>query len=812
VKLPLNNASAVVVLVRILLIGAFAFAPFPQAQGQDVDDEEDTEEIEDADEPTDESAAQPEPVESNEVIKEIIVGGNRKVERDAVLTTIKSRPGDRLSKETIKEDIKLLYELGYFSDIQIFKEPFEDGIGLIIEVAEKPAIVEIHFNGLNELSEEDFKDKVETKLYTIVNEHTLNNDLRIIEQQYLMKGFYLATATYKLEKKDGNPNEVILNYNVDEGGKVQVGDVEIIGNKYFTDTQIIDKLLSKPVTRDSAISTPGSMYNEDFVKRDVEVITMMYKDQGFAEAKSAKPITVMDPDREFVRVTFEVEEGIQYNIGSIRITGDMLFEEKELLDLMKLKEGELFRQSFLVKDIDTLFNKYADKGYAFTDVNPVPRFDREKKLAHLTIRITKGEKIYFGEISIVGNTKTRDNVIRRELDIADSELYNQTNLTKSKNNVERLGFFEEVQSIKERDAENPEILHYKFKVKEKPTGQLQAALGFSPSSNGVSESQWFGQGRYSEENQSGRGWKTGLSGKWNGGNNYSLDLEMRDPRVNDSLWSLGFRGYYTNTVVDRANINVQERTVGGQIDVGRTLFELIRANVAYNIEKTTQISDGFLIERLKEDGIESAITLGLSRSNLDNNLDPSEGTIALATQKFAGGLLGGDFQYMESQIGGQYYLPLDFTEEYRTYFHFNANYRMLWPWGGKTIPLSKRYRMGGYDDLRGWEFEDVGPEFSVLNGPGDTARAFAKGGTKRFLLQFEYFVPIIKEANIKGLLFTDLGRVYDDGEAFDLNNLKQDVGFGFRWITPIAPFRFEFAYPLENGKVGDQQFIFSIGF
>ena len=184
---------------------------------------------------------------------------------------------------------------------------------------------------------------------------------------------------------------------------------------------------------------------------------------------------------------------------------------------MNLKDGELFRFTFFRKDIEILIDRYGDKGYAFTDVNPKHRFDREKKLVHLDYEITKGEKVYFGEFKFVGNTKTRDNVIRRELAVADGELYSGTRLSLSKRNIERLGFFEEVQTIKKRDEKNPNMLNYKFKVKEKPTGQLQAALGFSPSSSNTTENRVFGQGRYSEENQSGKGWQTSFTGSWNSG-------------------------------------------------------------------------------------------------------------------------------------------------------------------------------------------------------------------------------------------------------------------------------------------------------
>ncbi len=746
-------------------------------------------------------------------IEDVQVRGNAKVESDAILTILKTQKGQKLSKENIRADIDALYELGFFSDIRFYQTPVAGGVRVTVEVKEKPAIMEIAFEGFKEVSESDFKDKLETKQFTILNESSITRDLRLIEKTYLEKGFNLAKANYRVDKKDGKEHEVVLTFVVDEGGKVRVGSLDIVGNKYFTDAKIIDKFISKPVTRTSAFSSPGSVYHEDFIKRDLEVMSFMYKDEGFAEVKVAQPTVIMDTSREFVRVTFEVEEGIQYNVGGITFSGDLLFTEQEFNEKMRLKPGELFKFSSFRKDIETMVDMYGDKGYAFVDVNPVHRFDREKKLVFIDYQITKGEKVYFGEMTVAGNTKTRDNVIRREFDVADGELYSHTRLASSKRGVERLGFFEEVQSIRRRDEKNPSLLHYKFKVKEKPTGQLQAAVGFSPG-NASNESSWFGQGRYSEENQSGRGWKTGVSGRWNGSKTYDLDIDFNNPRVDDSRWSLGFNAFLRNEVREPAQgIEVTERRVGGSVTVGRRIIELIHGSITYRWAKITQDSTSYVLERFKDQGIASTMIFALSRDSTNNYLDPSEGLRSRISQSVTGGpLLGGTRQFLETNLSQTVFVPIDFTDTYRTYFRLHGEFGLLTPWGGKQIPFYERYRLGGYNDLRGYGFDDIGPRFYVWQAPGDVLRDVNKGGNKQLYFQAEYFFPIIPEANIKGLFFTDIGRVYDDKEPISLTGFKRDFGFGFRWITPIAPFRFEWAYPYENGRVGDMEFVFSIGY
>lgn len=749
-----------------------------------------------------------------QTIKKVSVRGNAKVEASAIETILTSQVGEQLDPNAVRKDILALYDLGYFSDIRILKENVSGGVELIVAVKEKPAIAQISYVGMEELSEDDVKEKLETRIFSIVSESAVASDVRTIEKMYLEKGYFLAKVSYKLVPIEGNDSQVELQFIIDEGGKVLIGEVHILGNKYFSDSELIEKFFSKPYTRTSGISAPGSVYNEDFIKRDAEVLGYLYKDQGFAQVQVGKPVVVMDADRKFVRVTMEVEEGIQYSMGKISFSGDILYEVDEMKEWLNLKEGDLFRFTLFRKDIEMLIDRYGDKGFAFADVNPKPRFDKEKKLVDIEFEITKGEKVYFGEFKFVGNTKTRDNVIRRELAVADGELYSGTKLSFSKRNIERLGFFEEVQTIKSRDEKNPNILHYKFKVKEKPTGQLQAALGFSPAADGTTENRVFGQGRYSEENQSGMGFQTSFTGRWNGGNNYSLELGFRNPRVNDSDWSFGVNGTTRNEVrlIGQDGLQIQESRNGISISLGRRIIELIRASIALRYTKITQDSDRYTPASFLQAGEARSIIFALSRNSTNNFLDPSDGSTIRLAQEFSGGPFGGNRDFLQTTLDGQYFLPIDFTDTYRTYFRFHGLFGLLWPIGDDPIPLLDRYTLGGPENLRGYRFREVGPKFSFFQSPGGFPREINGGGNRQALVQIEYFFPIIQEANIKGLFFYDTGRVFEEQETFAYEDFVSDVGFGFRWITPVAPFRFEWAYPIEDGKLGDLEFVFFLGY
>jgi len=748
---------------------------------------------------------------ADETIEDIVVRGNGRVESDAILTIIKSRRGGKLSDSAVREDMQTLYELGYFSDLRFFKKVSGHGVVLVIQVAEKPAITAIAFDGLNEVKEDDFKEKLETKLFTIVNEGKISNDLRVIEKVYAEKGFYLARVSYALDKT--GQNEVTLRYIVEEGGTVQVSDVSVVGNEYFSDAELIQKMASQPLTRSSSYGS-GGLFKDDFVRNDLGLLQWIYKDQGFAEVQVAKPNQVMDPDRKFVRITYKVEEGIQYNVGTIDLSGDLLFPKEDLMKAMKLKSAGLFRYSYFTRDIDVMKDKYGDLGYAYADINPIVTFDKEKRLANINYEIAKGEKIYFGEMIIIGNTKTRDNVMRREFKVNDAELYNSTGLTDTKKELGRLGFFEDIQVLNERNAGDESILDLRVKVKEKPTGQLQASVGYVPPQGGGAKSGFFGQGAYDEQNQSGYGYNTSLHGKWDGERNYNLDLGFTNPRVNDSQWSAGSNLEYAHQIEQViTDVETEEKRYGASVFVGRKIFEQITGQATYRLLKTEQKSDQFLSDKFKMRGLQSSMIFSLFRYVRDNNIAPTEGSEITLRHKITGGpILRGDYKFQETSLDAAYYQPLDFSDTFRTYFKLSGNLSYIYSYLGSQVPFVERYKLGGYNDLRGFKNESIGPKFYMLRSPGFEPMEYNRGGDKKLLFQLEYFVPLIPEAGIKALAFADWGRVYDDDELISLKGMNRDVGFGFRWQTPIAPFRFEWAYPVIDGKLGEAQPIFSIGF
>ncbi|MFK7873319.1 MAG: outer membrane protein assembly factor BamA [Oligoflexales bacterium] len=745
-----------------------------------------------------------------EKIQSIIIQGNAKVEQDAILLLMKTKVGQSIQPSIVQQDIRELYTLGYFSNIQIDQRKTTQGLELRVTVQEKPAISAIEFQGLDQLTEEDLADVVQTKVFTIIHESTITNDLQLIEKQYAQKGYYLASIYYELVN-DGK-DKVKVVFHVHEGQIVKIGSVDILGNHSFSTTRLLENMLGKPSSRSSAFGS-ASLYQEAMIQRDAMFLDFYYRDKGYAEVKVEDPQITLDPDQAHVRIVYQLEEGLQYTIDQIEFQGDLLYPKEELLEWMQLKSNDIFSHSKFIQDIEMLKDKYGDFGFAYADINPIPQFDRKNSTVKLKYNISKGEKVYFGRMKITGNTKTRDNVIRRELKIHDSELYSGTKLTESRQNIQRLGFFEQVKVLRERDHNDTQKLNLNFKVEEKRTGQLNLSLGYNPASGG-NQANLFGTGTYEEKNQFGRGWAASVKAETDGKKKKKISLGFANPRVYDSHWSTRF-----NLALDQSTIRPQDKEIlqhtrSGSTQVGRTVLDLAHLSFGYEYRIKTNPEKVFILDQFNVFGTWSSLWSELHHQSLDNNLDPNSGLDIALRHTLTGGPIGGDFQYMETKLVSKYYIPVRFTESFINVFRIHMTIGRLWSFEGEPLPAAARYKLGGQDDMRGFNIQSIGPTYQILRAPGGPSSSIVAGGDKHILFQFEYFIPLLPEAGIKSFFFADVGQVFANHQQYSLNweSYYKDIGFGFRWMTPIGPMRFEWAYPIQNdGRIGGAVPIIKIG-
>lgn len=762
-----------------------------------------------------------------ENIVAIEVKGPRAVQPDAITELMDLKVGSEYQPGLVREDIKRVFESGFFDDVQIRAVPESDGLRLVVLVTEKPSVREIRFVGFNEVDEDSAQEKFQTKKYTIINDSKLNGDLRTIEQLYVEKGYYLARASYTLDKQQSSEVDVI--FSVVENEKVTVGRVNLLGNMFFSDNELSSGMFTRRQNWASGLFSAGT-FKDEFVNRDKEYLAYYYKDNGFAEAAVSAPASRLDAGRQNVEVSYYIEEGERFDIGKITFRGDLILSDAELREQLSLQPGQLFRISKFQRDLQTLQDVYGNQGYAFADVVPRTTADREAGLIDIDYEVTKGKKVYFRKFDIVGNSKTRDNVIRRNMRVSEGELFHSARLRDSKARIERLGFFEEVQIQRFPDASN-QAMDLQIKVKEKSTGSLSASIGATPDRDGRDFS-FFAQGKYSDANLLGKGWATSFSfdiippAEAAADVGLGLNTSFREPSINDGPWSLSLSGSFKRSEsrpFDGEPLAVEEEYRGG-LYLGRSILGLLlgrelldddlRATIGYSFKLLERPELSPVFERTQEKGITHAIITGLTYDKTNNYLFPTDGYYLALENTYAAQLVEGDHEFGRVEFTAEYYIPLVFGDDYVTNFRFMFSPGVVYPVGPQSVPIWERYRLGSQLTMKAYKDRDkvISPRETVVDSPySSNVRERPVGGNRRLYGSAEYFVPLIPEANLRFVTFAEAGSVLGEDDDFRFNGLKYDVGFGFRWMTPIAPFRFEFAFPVEERRLGQSEFVIFIG-
>lgn len=733
-------------------------------------------------------------------ITEVVVEGNRRIEADAIINKMKSKPQTVWDDAQIAADIKSVYELGYFDDVEMRLD--NDG-KLVVRIQERPQVKDVGFSGNSASTDDDLKEIIKVKTFDIYNFGKVQEDIRALQKHYEDKGFYLARinpiVTFVDEKKK---DQVQLVYDIQEFERVRIRRITFMGNKVFKDEALKAFMMSKEGSFFTGFSPSAAAFKDSIFKDDLERMKWFYSTKGYVRFQYDPPTIQVTEDRRWVDITVSMEEGKQYFAGKIEFHGDLLFSEEDLASSIKLRTGDVFSQAVVRDDITVIQDKYGDLGYAFANIIPKPLINDEKLIVDLIYEVEKGEKVYFGEINITGNNKTRDKVIRRELRIVEGELYHGTRLKKSKENVERLGYFEQGVVFNTASPKNqPQVLDVEIQVKERPTGTFVLSAGYGNVQkfiigSNIKHSNFLGRGQTIEASSQ-------LSLKKNGDREFKLGFE--EPYLFDTEWSFGVDLFQNQASIPE----FISQTTGTSVSFGHPLEEYTRGYLSYEIERTylkyifdPEVQNNPEV-RKEEEGISSSATASIVRDTRSNRFEPLAGSYFRLYNTFAG--LGGNKNY--NQAGSTYswyWTPFwDFT--FRNRYEFGA---LMKTEAGKPIPRSRLFRPAGYNALRGYDFDQIGPR--VVDESGVTRYL---GGKYQAFTQFELEFPVIKEAGpLKWVFFYDVGNSFGYFPANHLKEARHDWGFGIRWFSPIGPLRFEWAYPIGKGSSGlGSQFIFSIG-
>jgi len=719
------------------------------------------------------------------LITQIDVVGARRVEEATVRFKLKSRVGDLYSPETVREDIKALYGLGFFEDLIVRAEIFEGGLKLIFVIQEKPSIQSIRIVGNRKLATDKIKAKIDLVEGAIVAPGALVKNIEKIRLFYEEEGYYQAQVEGREERI--SPQEVAVTFTLSEGDKFDIGEIRIVGNRALQEKEIKGRLQ----TSELYLFFFGGTLKREELRRDLDRIRAYYLDNGFLDIAVEDPQIQLDTARKRIRIVIQVQEGPQYRIAELHIKGNSLFSEAEIRAVLKSRAGGIFSREALQADVVAIIDRYAERGYLFADVVPVTDILRPVTQVNVGLEITEGRQAFIHRIDITGNVRTRDKVIRRELQLIEGDVFNSTFLQWSRSRLQNLGFFEEVKLDTKRTAA-PDRVDLTVDVKEKPTGAFSIGGGFS------SEDGLLAAASISQANLFGLGKRASLTGQV-GKNANRFNAIYSDPHFQDTDYLVEVQGYKTDTRY-RENQGFNQDTLGTGLVVGHALVELIFGSLTYTFQrvKIYDLTDNapFLVQRqaAESGGVSntSSLTLTLTRDTRDSFTEPTRGLRAQATAEYAGGFLDADNNFVKAALDLSQYWPI----WWKLVGHVRANIAYGDSFGDTpNLPVQERFFLGGINSIRGFRNFTLSPKDPVTDG--------LTGGNKSFFIQNEVLFPIYEPLRLRGVVFYDVGNNFDESTPFFTWDVRHGVGVGIRFISPLGAIRLEWGINL-NRKEGEK--------
>ncbi len=769
-------------------------------------------------------------------LKDIKITGNVRVEDDGIRLHLKSRAGNAFDPATVDQDVKAIYRMGFFDDVQAELSP--DGV-LTYAVKEKPYIREVKIQGASQVSKEKVESAFGVGARTILDRTKVAEGIDKLRKFYNEQGYVNAAVDYSVSVEDNN--QAVITLDINEGSRQLIKKIAFEGNKAFSESELKGLIATKEEWIFSFITNRGVL-DRDMLTNDVAILSNHYNDNGYVEHKIDEPVILRA--RDGLEVVFRVSEGPQYRVGKVEIGGELIQDGQNMLKSVKLTTGQIFRGSRLREDITTLTDMYSNKGFAFVQVDPITKVNATDKKVDVALVITKGPPVYFNRVLVAGNTKTRDKVVRRELLTNEQELFSSSKVTQSRNALQRSGYFEDVQ-LTTKKTEQPDAVDLLVDVKEGPTGTFQVGGGYSSGdgfifSTNISEKNFMGKGQ-------------GISGNFAiGSRRQDYILSLNDPYFNDSKVALGIDAFNTKrefTDFDEHKLgfgvntnyplkdfkmpffgsNRPAKEIGSDelaSNAPVSMWDYMRGGVAYGLtrEKIDGI-DPAASQTIKDEAgtsLTSSVTPGITYDSRDHFFAPTEGTKSAFSVKMAG--LGGDSRFIKSDLSGRWHYPLlkdpNWGGNYVLALGGQLGYGIGLATrsnGKKDLPLFERYFLGGIDSVRGFTERSLGPrEPSCVTDTSSTPSTVTChgsdviGGDTAAVMNAELLFPIMEQYGVRGVAFFDMGNAFANG--FNFGDLRRSVGAGVRWMSPFGPLRVELGFPL-NKKPGDETSVlgFSIG-
>lgn len=730
----------------------------------------------------------------------IEIKGNKAISANAVISKMKTKVGAAYLENVVSEDLKRLYLLGFFSDIKIDTENYKDGIKVIITVVERPIIEKIIFSGHMHITmkDEKLKETLKSKEGQYLDYPSLAEDVQTFKNMYDKMGFSRAEINYKVDLNK-ETNKAKINFDIVEGKKMRIKNISIEGNKAFSSRKILKLLKTK-----AAWLFNAGVLKEEVLKEDMDRIKAFYRKNGFIDVAVDYSVNA-DPKKPFYYITIKIQEGKKFFVGSVFIQGNKDISEKEILG--RVKEAipdKVFNSDAVKQDAASIQGLYFDRGYISAQVQDTTSVDPATNRVNISYSIVENEITYVDKIRIIGNVKTKDVVIRRELRIKPGDKFDGDKLRRSKERLQNLGFFEDI-SYDTKDTATPTKKDLVVDVKESKTGAFSFGGGYSTVDQFVGfvevEQKNFDWRNFPYFTGAGQNLKFRFS---TGSETKGLDLSYTEPWLFDYPVSFGFDAYRHQHSRDTdVGYGYDEDITGGDVRMGKDFSEYVQGSIAYRYEniKISNPSDGAsqdLLDEVGTNGI-SSMEFGLNFDNRDNVFDPTRGNLVTTSWSVAGGPLSGDKDFWKFFGRASHYIPL----VNGSVLEFKGRIGLADPYSNTSkIPIYERYFAGGADTIRGYRERKIGPVDPNSKDP--------LGGDALLVGNVEYTYPLFSFLRVA--CFYDIGNVWqnmrdigsnkDTASPLNDGGFKSGIGFGVRIKTPVGPVRLDYGIPM-NKETGE---------
>lgn len=737
------------------------------------------------------------------IVADVEIKGNNRIEADAILRVIQTKPGSVYKANTVSKDIKAIFGMGYFDDVSAETEPVRDGKRIIFRVKEKPTIRRIALKGNYLFKDEDIKESMTISTGSILNIFKIRTNIDQIVSMYHEKNYHSVKVDWEIEPLDNNQAD--LKFVIDEGAKLYVTSIVFEGNKAFSDDDLKDEIETSEKGFFFWLTSSGD-YDRTQAEQDADRLNTFYLNQGYINARVGDPS--VDFTEEGIHIRFKIEEGQRYKVGSVKIEGDVIFEKKPLLKKLHIGQETYFSREKIRQDIIMLSDLYGEQGYAHADIRPTTRRNDEERIVDITYTIDKRQQVYFENILISGNTRTRDKVIRRELRVHEQDLYNSKALKRSVRNLYRLDYFEDIKVNTLKGSDDDKMV-LKIDVTEKATGMFQFGAGYS------SEENFFLTGSISQRNFLGRSQTLKFQGQL-GGSTTQYSVSFTEPWLFDIPLSSTVHVYDQEKEYEDA---YDRHTIGGGLGLSYPVYDYTRLywNFTYDISEINIINPDETpdsIIDLEGQNTTNSMTIALGWDSRDRVFNASEGSKHRLSFEYAG--FGGNIGFNKFLAETGWYIPL--FGDFVGFVHGEAGY-VYRNSDDKSLPDYERFYLGGINSLRGFKYRgvhltdtqtvSVGPDWAT----DVTTREEEKkiGGERMVQFNAEIIFPIAKEVGFMGLVFYDTGNVYDS--QIDLADMRATYGAGIRWFSPMAPIRLEYGRILNprEGEDTNGRWEFTLG-